>query len=146
MDLNQMTIKFKSLSINGAFARATIGAFLAQIDPTMEELYDLKMALSEAVTNAIIHGYEETQDEYVEVGCSYVGNEEFTDITIYIKDTGKGIEDIDQARTALYTTSVEEDRAGLGFTVMESVVDKVEVQSTLNSGTTITLHTRLYKS
>ncbi len=145
MDFNQMSIKFKSLPSNCAFARATIGAFLSQVDPTMEQLHDIKMAVSEAVTNAIIHGYNNHPEGYVHLGCKYqVDENSKVDITISIKDTGKGIEDVAQARTALYTTSESEERAGLGFTVMASVVDKVEVESTVLVGTIVTLHTSLH--
>ncbi len=140
MDSNQMSIKFRSLPQNVSFARATLGAFLTQVEPTVEELYDIKMALSEAVTNAIIHGYEGSGEHYVEVMCSYSNDKE---IIISIKDEGKGIGDISQAKTALFTTMPSEERAGLGFTVMESVVDRVEVESTISVGTTITLHTKL---
>ncbi|OOB79708.1 MAG: anti-sigma F factor [Epulopiscium sp. Nele67-Bin001] len=140
MDLNEISIKFRSLPQNVSFARATLGAFLTQVEPTVEELYDIKMALSEAVTNAIIHGYEGNGEQYVEVKCSYNNEKE---IVISVKDTGKGIADIEQAKTALFTTMPGEERAGLGFTVMESVVDKVDVESTVSVGTTITLHTKL---
>lgn len=132
---NSMEIRFASRSLNEAFARTAVGAFLSQLDPTVEELYDIKMAVSEAVTNSIIHGYGTDAKGEIIIKCSYEDKE----IEIDIIDEGKGIPDIEKAMTALYTTSLEEERAGLGFSVMQSMMDQVEVISEVNKGTTIKL-------
>lgn len=130
---NEMQIFFSSRSINEAFARVSISAFVSQLDPTVEELYDIKMAVSEAVTNAIIHGYQGKTSGVVSLSCHYEGKK----IEIEIKDEGKGIRDVDEAMTPLYTTSLEEERAGLGFTVMQEMMDEVEVCSRPGVGTTV---------
>ncbi|ONI46931.1 anti-sigma F factor [Epulopiscium sp. SCG-B10WGA-EpuloA2] len=140
-----MDIKFKSLSINTAFARASIGAFLSLIDPTVEELYDIKMAVSEAVSNAIMHGYNESTNETIFLRCSYTEENTCYKVEIEVKDFGGGITDINKARQSLFTTSTDEERAGLGFTVMESVMERVDVSSEKGLGTTITLHTTVKK-
>ena len=132
---NEMQILFLSESINEAFARVSISAFISQLDPTVEEMYDIKMAVSEAVTNAIIHGYANQHKGIVKLKCSYVDKE----IMIEIKDEGKGIENIEKAMAPLYTTSLEEERAGLGFTVMQEMMDEVEVCSQPGLGTTVKL-------
>lgn len=130
---NEMQIQFKSQSINEGFARVSISSFIAQLDPTVEELYDIKMAVSEAVTNAIVHGYENQEEGLVIIRCSY----EEKNIEIEIIDQGKGIKSIEEAMQPLYTTSLDEERAGLGFTVMQEMMDEVEVCSHPGSGTTI---------
>ena len=126
-----MQIQFASSSINEGFARVAISSFVSQLDPTIEELYDIKMAVSEAVTNCIIHGYKE--DGLITIRCAY---EERT-VEIEVVDEGKGIPNVDDAMTALYTTSLEEERAGLGFTVMQSMMDEVEVFSQMGKGTSV---------
>ena len=130
---NEMQIQFFSQSINEAFARVAISSFISQLDPTVEQLYDIKMAVSEAVTNAIIHGYQGQEEGLVVVKCSYEGNE----VVITIIDQGKGIKSVEEAMQPLYTTSLEEERAGLGFTVMQEMMDEVEVCSHPGLGTTI---------
>ena len=130
-----MEIRFASSSLNEAFARTAVGAFLSQLDPTVEELYDIKTAVSEAVTNSIIHGYNAQTDGEIVIKCSYEGKE----IEIDVIDEGKGIPDVKKAMTALYTTSIEEERAGLGFSVMQSMMDQVEVFSEVSKGTIIKL-------
>ena len=123
-----------SRSINEGFSRATVAAFTAQLDPTVEEINDIKTAVSEAVTNCIVHGYRNT------VGKIYIGVKIHNDnkIVIKIRDRGCGIKDIKKAREPLFTT-LGGDRAGLGFSVMESFTDKLSVRSKVNSGTTVTL-------
>lgn len=130
---NEMQIQFYSQSINEAFARVAISAFISQLDPTVEELYDIKMAVSEAVTNAIIHGYENKGKGLVVIKCCY----EEKKIEITIIDEGKGIASVEEAMKPLYTTSLEEERAGLGFTVMQEMMDEVEVCSHPGVGTTV---------
>lgn len=130
---NNMQIEFASNSSNEAFARVAVSAFLSQLDPTVDELYDIKMAISEAVTNSIIHGYAGRDDEVVIIRCNY----EDRTAVIEIIDHGKGIENIDEAMTALFTSSNDDERAGLGFTVMQSIMDEVIVTSVVNEGTTV---------
>lgn len=130
---NKMEIQFASSSLNEAFARVAVAAFISQLDPTVEELYDIKMAISEAVTNSIIHGYESSCEEEIIIKCAY----EDRIVHLEIIDSGKGIPNIEEAMTALYTTSLEEERAGLGFTVMQSVMDEVKVFSEVSKGTTV---------
>ncbi len=130
---NSMQVQFASQSINEGFARVVVSAFVAQLDPTVEEINDIKMAVSEAVTNSIIHGYRGRNDGLVEVKCTYEGR----DIEVEVIDYGMGIANIDEAMTPLYTTSLEEERAGLGFTVMQSMMDEIEVSSEKGKGTTI---------
>ena len=138
---NEMQIQFFSQSVNEAFARVAISAFISQLDPTVEELYDVKMAVSEAVTNAIIHGYEGQDKGLVVVKCSYEGR----NVEIAVIDEGKGIASIDEAMKPLYTTSLEEERAGLGFTVMQEMMDEVEVCSHPGIGTTVKMKKSLVK-
>lgn len=131
---NQMKLEFISKSDNESFARIAVAAFAAQLDPTIEELADIKTAVSEAVTNSIIHGYEE-KEGIVKIECKLFANS----IEIEISDNGKGIEDIEQARTALYTSKPELERSGMGFTIMESFMDEVKVESVLGIGTKVTM-------
>ncbi|MCX7749230.1 MAG: anti-sigma F factor [Clostridia bacterium] len=132
--INEMSLEFLSKSNNESFARIVVAAFVSQIDPTVEELADIKTAVSEAVTNSIIHGYEK-KIGFVRINCRL-----FIDsIEIMIIDEGKGIEDVDLARQPLYTSKPEMERSGMGFTVMESFMDRVEVCSEIGSGTKITM-------
>lgn len=132
--LNKMSIRFESRSVNEAFARMTVAAFVAQLDPTLEELNDIKTVVSEAVTNAIVHGYRDRVG-YISVAVRLLeGN--FAEIKV--KDTGCGIPDIEQARQPLYTTG-DEERSGMGFTIMESFSDKLRVRSAVGHGTTVTM-------
>ncbi len=135
---NEMKVEFDSQSQNEAFARVVISAMVAQLDPTLEELSDIKTAVSEAVTNAIIHGYEECEGK-VHMLCKIY------DSTIYIevKDYGKGIEDIEKARVPLYTSKPELDRSGMGFTVMETFMDEVEIESKAGIGTKVMMRKKL---
>ena len=139
--VNSMEMKIPSQSINESFARSVISAFLLQLDPTISELSDIKTAVSEAVTNCIVHGYRDTG------GMIYIKGEIAEDNTIIIKirDKGKGIPDIKKAMEPLFTTGGEE-RAGLGFAVMESFMDKVKVSSKEDKGTTVTLYKKLIRA
>ena len=137
--INHTKVQFPSNSANESFARSVAAAFVSQTDPTVQELSEIKTAISEAVTNAIVHGYRDT-----------VGTVEMTlklskDNTLYItvKDKGRGIPDIQQAMTPLYTTAAEEERSGLGFSVMESFMDKLRVKSAPDKGTTVTMQKKL---
>ena len=130
---NEFKLTVDSRSINEGFARVVVSAFVTPLDPTLEELADLKTAVSEAVTNCIVHGYKD------KFGKIYISGKIVEDtVKITVRDRGCGIENIDQAMKPLFTTG-EGDRAGLGFTVMESFCDKITVRSKVNSGTCVTL-------
>ena len=138
---NEMRLILPSKSVNEGIARATVAAFCAQLDPTAVELADIKCAVSEAVTNCIVHAYRE------KVGNIVIDVKlcEGRIIQIEIRDKGCGIEDVKQAREPLFTTDPEGERSGMGFTVMESFCDGVQVSSRLGSGTTVTLTKRLHR-
>lgn len=129
---NYMKIEFDSKSQNEAFARVVVAAFAAQLDPTIEEITDIKTAVSEAVTNAIIHGYENNMG-LVTLTCIINGS----DLEIIVEDKGQGIDNVEQAREPLFTSKPQLERSGMGFTVMETFMDEVEVYSELKKGTTI---------
>ncbi|ABY92845.1 anti-sigma F factor [Thermoanaerobacter sp. CM-CNRG TB177] len=129
---NMMELNFLSKSQNESFARTVVAAFAAQLDPTIEEIADIKTAVSEAVTNCIIHGYE-NKIGIITIKAFISGNK----ITIEVIDEGKGIEDIEKAMQPLFTTRLEEERAGMGFTVMQTFMDELEVESTPGKGTLV---------
>ena len=131
---NKFSLTIPSKSTNESFARVTVAAFVSQLDPTVEEISDIKTSVSEAVTNCSIHAYPDS------IGKIYITGEIFDDNTVRIKirDRGRGIEDVSRAMEPLYTTGGEE-RAGLGFAVMESMMDKIRVSSRFGIGTTVTL-------
>lgn len=131
---NEMKLEFVSKSSNEAFARIAVAAFASQLDPTIEELADIKTAVSEAVTNCIIHGYENTSG-IVKIESKLKDNW----IEISISDSGKGIEDIDLAKKPLYTTKANLERSGMGFTIMESFMDEMKVESIPDMGTKVTM-------
>lgn len=136
--VNELKMTFDSKSVNESFSRVTVCAFVACLDPTVEEITDIKTAVSEAVTNCIVHGYKESLGKiYITVSICENGL-----VRIKIRDKGCGIEDIRQAMTPLFTTAGGE-RAGLGFAVMESFTDKVSVRSKPGKGTTVTLYKRI---
>jgi stage II sporulation protein AB (anti-sigma F factor) len=132
--INEMTLIFPSKSSNESFARVVAAAFASQLDPTIEELADVKTAVSEAVTNSIIHGYENKIGE-IRMNCKLYSNS----IEIAITDKGKGIENVELARQPLYTSKPEMERSGMGFTVMEAFMDKVKIITEVGKGTTILL-------
>ncbi len=136
---NEMHIKLLSKSTNEAFSRSVISAFVLELDPTIAELADIKTAVSEAVTNSIVHGYRR------ESGMIYIDAYLTSDrnVIIKIRDRGVGIEDVQRAMQPLYTTAQEEERAGLGFAVMQSFMDSVSVKSAPGKGTTVTLKKRI---
>lgn len=131
---NEMRLEFLSKSSNEAFARIAVAAFASQLDPTIEEIADIKTAVSEAVTNCIIHGYENTEG-IVRIHCMIKDN----NIIIEISDTGVGIEDINIAKEPLYTSKPNLERSGMGFTIMQSFMDELNVESVVNLGTKITM-------
>ena len=137
--INEMHIKFISKSTNEGFARSVVSAFILELDPTINEIADIKTAVSEAVTNSIVHGYKR------ESGMIYI-DAKITDskkVIIKIRDKGVGIENVEKAMEPLFTTSQQEERAGLGFTVMQSFMDRVKVKSTPNKGTIVTLEKQI---
>lgn len=137
--INEMKCTFPSLSVNEAYARTAVTAFAAQLDLTIEEIADIRTAVSEAVTNAIVHGYRGTVGTIELCVKLLEGNE----VYIRIKDSGCGIPDVAQAMEPLYTTPAAEERAGLGFAVMESFMDKLSVKSKVGRGTTVVMRKRL---
>lgn len=138
-----MVLTFLSVSQNEAFARATVGAFIAQLDPTMDELTEIKTVVSEAVTNSIIHGYENKSDCYITIKCKIT---EENELELMIIDDGVGIEDIDVAKEPLYTSKPHLERSGMGFTIMESFMDSLDIRSELGKGTTVVMKKQLSKS
>lgn len=139
MTINEFSLTVDSRSVNESFSRATVAAFTAQLDPTLEEINDVKTAVSEAVTNCIVHGYKNS------VGKIYIRVKIHDDakVVITIRDKGCGISDIKKAREPLFTT-LGGDRAGLGFSVMESFTDKLSVRSKVGVGTTVTLCKKIH--
>ena len=137
--INEMHLKFMSKSSNESFARSAVAAFVLELDPTITELADIKTAVSEAVTNAIVHGYRrESGMIYIDVKLTDDNN-----VIIKIRDKGVGIEDVKQAMQPLFTTAESEERAGLGFAVMQSFTDSVRVNSAPQKGTSVTLKKRI---
>ena len=139
---NSMTLSFSAVAQNEAFARMAVAAFIMPLDPTISEITDIKTAVSEAVTNAVIHGYGNNSEKNVVLLCSYENRSVYIEITDY----GVGIEDIKQARTPLYTSAPELERSGLGFTVMETFMDSVDVLSEKGMGTTVRMAKKLMDS
>ena len=136
--INEMNVSFFSRSANEGFARASVAAFGAQLDPTVDELSEIKTAVSEAVTNCIVHAYRDT------IGTIYIKAQIYEDgrLVNRVRDKGCGIENIEQAMEPMFTTGGEE-RSGLGFTVMQSFMDRVRVRSCVGKGTTVTLCRKL---
>ena len=137
-----MFIQFSSLSQNEAFARVAVASFVSQLDPTMDELTEIKTVVSEAVTNSIIHGYQNEPDHYISISCSIIDDT----IELTVKDQGIGIQDIELAREPLYTSKPELERSGMGFTIIENFMDSVDIQSTLGEGTTVHMMKQLTKA
>ena len=135
-----MKLEFLSKSNNEAFARITVAAFVSILDPTIEELADIKTAVSEAVTNCIIHGYEDAEG-IVKIKARIIKNT----VEIEISDTGKGIENVELARKPLYTTKANLERSGMGFTIMESFMDEVEIDAVLGLGTKVIMRKKIKK-
>ncbi len=138
---NSVSIKFLDKSENERFARTVVAAFAAPLDPTLEEIADIKTAVSEAVTNSIVHGYSKTHG-FVYMDCTV----EDSTITIVVKDNGRGIADVNKAREPLFTTNTDGERSGMGFTVMETFMDTVEVESIVDVGTKVTMVKQIGKN
>lgn len=137
--LNEIRFTMPSLSVNEGAARAVVSSFLIQADPTVEELSDIRTAVSEAVTNSVVHGYRSSKGN-IELVVRLLPERV---IYIRVKDKGCGIPDIEQAMEPLYTTAPEEERSGLGFSVMQSFMDRLTVKSAPGKGTTVTMRKRL---
>ena len=131
---NEMEIRFDSVSVNEGFARVAVAAFLTQLNPTVEEVSDVKTAVSEAVTNAIIHGYE-NQVHTVRIKC--IINMEEKNMELAVSDDGAGIADVAKAMEPMFTTKPEQDRSGMGFAFMEAFMDELSVESEEGKGTTV---------
>ncbi|MCM3136005.1 anti-sigma F factor [Paenibacillus polysaccharolyticus] len=136
---NFMNLQFAAKSENESFARVTVAAFISQLDPTMDELSDLKTVVSEAVTNSIIHGYNNNPEGVVTIQAEIRDDM----ITIIVEDRGEGIEDLDLAKQPLYTSKPELERSGMGFTIMENFMDEFEVSSEPGRGTSIKMKKRI---
>ena len=136
---NNIDLSFSALTQNETFARAVIASFAAQLNPSIEQLSDLRTAVSEAVTNAIIHGYERDGSKYVKLHATI--NEDL--LTVSVRDEGCGIEDVELARKPFYTSKPELERSGMGFAVMEAFMDRVTVDSAPGKGTTVTMEKRI---
>ena len=139
MVINKLRMTFPSISLNEAMARASVAAFCAQLSPSATEIADIKCAVSEAVTNAIVHAYKN------DVGNVTVCVKLYDNrcVSIEISDKGCGIADVNEARRPLFTTGAEDERSGMGFTVMESFMDRLSVRSTVGKGTTVTMKKQL---
>lgn len=136
---NEMKVQFMSRSVNESFARLAVAAMVMQCDPTVEELSDIKVAVSEAVTNCIVHGYPGVTG-FISMECRLYDED---NVEIVVIDYGRGIEDIDKARQPLFTTNSDGERSGMGFTVMETFMDEVEVESALGRGTKVVMRKKL---
>ena len=137
---NEMKLEVISKSNNEAFARIAVAAFASQLDPTIEELADIKTAVSEAVTNSIIHGYEDSQG-IITIECKIKDESIF----IEISDSGKGIENVEMAKEPLYTSKPDLERSGMGFTIMDSFMDELKVESILGLGTKVSMSKKIKK-
>jgi len=131
---NYMRLEFPSKSQNESFARTAVAAFATQLDITVDEMADIKTAVSEAVTNAIVHGYRDMRG-IVQVFAKIYGDA----VEITVEDKGRGIEDVHKAMQPLYTTGADDERSGMGFTIMETFMDKLEVTSTPGEGTRVVM-------
>ncbi|MDD6492139.1 MAG: anti-sigma F factor [Firmicutes bacterium] len=143
---NEMQLSFDAISVNEAFARVAVAAFVTPLNPTIEEISDIKTAVSEAVTNAIIHGYDEEfrkredkEENKVYLCCRIIDDV----LQVEVRDTGKGIDDVERAMEPLFTTKPELDRSGMGFAFMEAFMDDLEVQSEPGKGTIVQMKKKL---
>ena len=136
--MNRCKMEMEALSENEGFARVCVAAFVTRLDPTLEEINDVKTAVSEAVTNSIVHGYEGIEGK-ITLKVSLVGQE----VRIEVHDDGIGIENVEQAMEPLYTTKPEQERSGMGFSFMEAFMDELKVYSGKNSGTTVIMKKRI---
>lgn len=136
---NHMKLQFASRSENESFARVTVAAFVSQLDPTLDELTDIKTVVSEAVTNAIIHGYDNDPQGIITITAEIDDDV----VSLTVQDDGRGIADLEQARQPLYTSKPELERSGMGFTIMENFMDRVEVETSVGKGTVVKMTKRI---
>lgn len=136
--MNFVKVEFDSCSVNESFARMVVAAFCQRLDPTLEEISDIKTAVSEAVTNCVVHGYD-NREGIIEMYCEIDGDM----VTIVIRDYGVGIEDVHRAMEPLFTTKPEEERSGMGFSFMEAFMDELSVTSHPGEGTVVTMKKRI---
>ncbi|WP_334071645.1 anti-sigma F factor [Paenibacillus sp. A14] len=139
IDRNFMKLQFAAKSENESFARVTVAAFVSQLDPTMDEITDLKTVVSEAVTNSIIHGYDGDPEGIVTISAAIEGDT----VILTVEDQGRGIEDVELAKQPLYTSKPELERSGMGFTIMENFMDEFDVTSEMGRGTSIRMKKRI---
>ena len=139
--MGRIKIEFDAVSRNESFARVCVAAFATRLDPTLDEINDIKTAVSEAVTNAVIHGYNE-QGGIIELTAAIEEDE----LTIVISDKGRGIDDIEKAMEPMFTTGSDKERSGMGFTFMEVFMDELSVESQPGQGTTVTMKKRIGKT
>ncbi|WAA10507.1 anti-sigma F factor [Fervidibacillus albus] len=139
---NEMQLQFSALSQNESFARVAVAAFVAQLDPTLDEITEIKTVVSEAVTNAIIHGYENQEDGMIYLCVKIDGNV----VEMEIRDQGVGIPNVEEAKQPLFTTKPELERSGMGFTIMENFTDEMIVESKPKEGTVVRLRKQLSKT
>ena len=135
----RMYMEIESISENESFARVAVATFVSRLNPTLEEISDIKTAVSEAVTNSIIHGYENKKEGIIRIEASIVDNE----VSIVVIDYGKGIEDVSRAREPLYTSRPDLERSGMGFTVMETFMDTLKVESEMGKGTRVIMKKKI---
>lgn len=140
-EMNFMEVTFKAVSINESFARVCVAGFCLQLNPTLDELGDIKTAVSEAVTNCVVHAYPGKHKGVITLRCEVSGNI----VKIYVKDQGVGIKDIEKAREPFFTTKPGEERSGMGFAVMESFMDKLEVYKNEGTGITVEMEKEIGK-
>lgn len=140
----EMSVRFDSYPENEQFARMTITAFLMDLNPTVDEMADVKTAVSEAVTNSIIHGYDRGIGQVFVTCTKEAGNSEGAQIRITVADYGKGIENIEQAREPFFTTRPEDERSGMGFAFMEAFMDHVHIESAIGRGTRVIMEKKLH--
>lgn len=136
LNSNYCIVKFKAISVNEMFARSIVSSFCLQLNPTVGQLDDIKTAVSEAVTNCIVHAYPNRNNGEITLSCEIMDN----DLKIEISDKGVGIKDIEKARQAFFTTRPNEDRSGMGFVIMETFMDKMDVSRNSDKGITVTLY------
>jgi len=132
-EANEMALTVPAIGVNEAFARSVVAAFAVQLDPTLDEISDIKTAVSEAVTNSVVHGYEGRGEGTVTIKCAIDGKK----LCITVADSGVGIDDVARAREMFYTTKPEQERSGMGFAIMETFMDALEVESKQGEGTVI---------
>lgn len=140
--INEMNLRIPALSVNEGYARYAVSSFAAQLDPTLEEIADIRTIVSEAVTNAVIHGYRESK------GDIFISVKYYNDRTlrISVRDRGCGIADIEKATQPFYTGDPQGERGGMGFTIMSSFTDKMKIRSVLGKGTAVTLEKKLHNN